>query len=54
MADRKTEPKTNDPDELATLSRDVQKSTYRKNPDPNPDNVYPAPGPSTVQELGKP
>lgn len=29
-------------------------STYKENPDPNPDEVYPAPGPSTIQERGVP
>jgi hypothetical protein len=28
-------------------------STVKPNPDPNPDNVQPPPGPSVVQELGK-
>jgi hypothetical protein len=45
---------SNDPDTLAEMSRDAEKSEYKKNTDTNPDDVYPAPGPSTIQELGKP
>lgn len=44
----------NDPAKLAELSRDADKSTYKANPNPNPANEHPAPGPSTIQELGKP
>lgn len=36
------------------VSADADKSTYKENPDPNPDDVHPAPGPSTIQEPGKP
>lgn len=47
MADETTEP---DP----TLSRDARHSTYSENTDaPNKDD-NPPPGPSVIQELGKP
>lgn len=36
------------------VSVDADKSTYKPNPDPNPDDVYPEPGPSTIQEPGQP
>lgn len=35
-------------------SYDADRSTYKENPDPNPEGITPEPGPSTVQELGKP
>jgi hypothetical protein len=47
-------PKTETPDAAEILSSEADKSTYKANPDPNPDDVYPAPGPSTIQEAGKP
>jgi hypothetical protein len=54
VADKKSEPKTNDPEVVQSSSLDADKSTYKKNPDPNPEGVKPEPGPSTVQELGSP
>lgn len=40
--------------DLAAVSLDAGDSTYHANPDPNPDDLYPAPGPSVVQVLGPP
>jgi hypothetical protein len=40
--------------DLAAVSLDAGDSTYHDNPDPNPNDLYPAPGPSTVQVLGQP
>jgi hypothetical protein len=40
--------------DLQSLSLDAADSTYHENPDPNPDELRPAPGPSTVQVLGTP
>lgn len=38
--------------DLAAVSLDSSASTYVENPDPNPQDLRPAPGPSTVQVLG--
>lgn len=38
--------------DLALTSPIAEHSTYVENPDPNPDEVWPAPGPSSVQVLG--
>lgn len=38
--------------DLGTVSPVAEHSTYHANPDPNPDNLRPAPGPSSVQVLG--
>jgi hypothetical protein len=48
MADKKTQ---NVADE--ELSRDSQFSTVKPNPDPNPFDHEPPPGPSVIEELGK-
>lgn len=40
--------------DLTAVSFDAGDSTYHENPDPNPLDLYPAPGPSTVQVLGQP
>jgi hypothetical protein len=37
-----------------SLSADAGLSTYVPNPDPNPMDLHPAPGPSTLQILGTP
>lgn len=56
MADTKTTTKTDTPQtaDPSMLSSDANHSTYEPNPDANPDNVDPAPGPSTVQYPGLP
>ncbi len=55
MADTKSTTKTDTPDvDQSLLSSDTQHSTYAKNPDPNPENLDPAPGPSTIQTPGLP
>lgn len=38
--------------DLNAVSLDAGHSTYHANPDPNPDDLRPAPGPSTLQVLG--
>lgn len=57
-----TTPKAQDPGpdvsnadiDLGAVSADAAHSTYVENPDPNPNELRPAPGPSTVQVLGVP
>src|SRR4051812_7333448 len=57
-----TTPKAKDPGpdvsnadiDLSTVSADSAFSTYHENPDPNPNDLRPAPGPSTIQVLGVP
>lgn len=38
--------------DYANVSLDASASQYHENPDPNPHDLRPAPGPSTVQVLG--
>jgi hypothetical protein len=40
--------------DIQGVSLDAGHSTYHENPDPNPFDLRPAPGPSTVQVLGVP
>lgn len=40
--------------DLMAVSADAAFSTYHENPDPNPDDLRPPPGPSTIQVLGTP
>jgi hypothetical protein len=40
--------------DLQSVSADAAHSTYVPNPDPNPQGLHPAPGPSTIQVLGVP
>ncbi len=52
MADTKSTTKTDV--DASLLSSDTKHSTYTKNPDPNPEGLVPAPGPSTIQTPGLP
>jgi hypothetical protein len=40
--------------DVAALSSDSKDSEVVENPDPNPDELRPAPGPSSIEVLGKP
>lgn len=53
MATKNEQSKTDTLDP-SMLSADAKHATYEKNADPNPDNLDPAPGPSTIQTPGLP
>lgn len=40
--------------DLAAVSFDTGHSTHMENPDPNPNDLRPAPGPSAIEVLGVP